>query len=102
MNGTVAWAVARGMLGRNSRGDDQIDSMRLTATDDLTAEYPAAAARALGLGDVPLPCARELGIEHGKHRCIRVLMHLQLERDRSTLHHVYLEGARTLRDDLPE
>ena len=76
-----------------------------TATDDLTAEFPATAARALGLGDVPLLCARELGIEHGKPRCIRVLMHLQFEadtRDRASMHHVYLDGARSLRDDLPE
>jgi len=51
-----------------------------------------------------LLCARELAIEHGKPLCIRVMMHLQLDRDleRTQLHHVYLDGARTLRDDLPE
>ena len=93
------------MLERNVIEHDDIVSMIFTATDDLTAEFPATAARALGLGDVPVLCARELGIEHGKARCIRVLMHLQFggdERDRRSLHHVYLEGARTLRDDLPE
>lgn len=93
------------MLARNVIDHDDIVSMIFTATDDLTAEFPATAARALGLGDVPLLCARELGIEHGKPRCIRVLMHLQFDRDgrdRAGLHHVYLEGARSLRDDLPE
>ena len=56
----------------------------------------------LGLGDVPLICARELGIDGGKPMTVRVLMHLYSERGRDGLHHVYLEGAKTLRDDLPE
>ena len=94
--------LVRAMLDRNALGHDDIVSIIFTATDDLTAEFPATAARALGLGDVPLICARELGIDHGKPRCIRVMMHFQADRDRSTLHHVYLEGARSLRDDLPE
>ena len=56
----------------------------------------------LGLGDVPLICARELSIVHGMPRCIRVMMHFYGEQSRRELHHVYLEGARSLRDDLPE
>ena len=102
---TQTQRLVREMLERNKVEHDNIVSMIFTATDDLTAEFPATAARALGLGDVPLLCARELGIEHGKPRCIRVLMHLQFERDtrdRASLHHVYLDGARSLRDDLPE
>ncbi len=94
--------LVREMIARNAIDHDDIVSVLFTATDDLTAEFPATAARALGLGDIPLICARELGIDHGKPRCIRVLMHFQGDRDRSGLHHVYLEGARTLRDDLPE
>ena len=78
-------------------------SIIFTATDDITAEFPATAARALGLGDVPLLCARELGIVHGMPLCIRVLdALLQRAAPATTLHHVYLEGARSLRDDLPE
>ena len=65
-------------------------------------EGPAAqAARKFGLGDVPLICARELDIEGGTPLCIRVMIHLYTERSRGELHHVYLEGARNLRDDLP-
>jgi chorismate mutase len=94
--------LVREMLERNGLEHDDIVSMIFTATEDLTAEFPAAAARAIGLGDVPLLCARELGIDHGMPRCIRVLMHLQVDRTRADLHHVYLDGARTLRDDLPE
>jgi chorismate mutase len=102
---TQTQRLVREMLERNTLEHDDIVSMIFTATDDLTAEFPATAARALGLGDVPLLCARELGVEHGMPRCVRVLMHLQFEqgtRDRASLHHVYLDGARSLRDDLPE
>ena len=76
-------------------------SVIFTATDDIHATFPATAARKFGLGDVPLICARELDIEDGTPMCIRVLMHIETERGRGELHHVYLEGARNLRDDLP-
>jgi chorismate mutase len=90
------------MLDRNGIAHDDLISIIFTATDDITSEFPAAAARSLGLGDVPLICARELAIGHGKPLCIRVLMHIESNRSRSEMHHVYLEGARSLRDDLPE
>jgi len=96
--------LVRTMLERNGVAHDDIVSIIFTATDDLTAEFPATAARALGLGDVPLLCARELGVVHGMPRCIRVLVHFEdtTGRERGSLHHVYLDGARSLRDDLPE
>jgi len=90
------------MLDRNTVAHDDLVSIIFTATDDLTEEFPATAARALGLGDVPLLCARELGIGHGMPFTIRVLMHFYGDQRRDQLHHVYLEGARTLRDDLPD
>lgn len=90
------------MLERNRIEHDDLVSIIFTATDDLTAEFPATAARALGLADVPLICARELGIAHGMPRTIRVMMHFYGEGPRGSLRHVYLEGARALRDDLPE
>jgi chorismate mutase len=95
-------ALVTAMMERNAIDHEDIVSIIFTATDDLTAQFPATAARALGLGDVPLICARELGIEGGMPHAIRVLMHLYTPRARSELHHVYLEGAKSLRDDLPE
>lgn len=95
-------ALVAAMLERNEIDHDQLVSIIFTATDDLHAQFPATAARTLGLGDVPLLCARELDIVGGKARTIRVLMHLYTDRSRTELHHVYLEGATTLRDDLPE
>jgi len=94
--------LVREMLERNAIAHDDLVSIIFTATDDLTAEFPATAARALGLGDVPLLCARELGIVHCMKRTIRVMMHFYGEQTRGDLHHVYLEGARSLRDDLPD
>ena len=73
----------------------------LTATDDLNAQLPAASARVFGLGDVPLLWARALDVAGATTRCIRVLVHVNTERGRDELHHVYLEGAVGLRDDLP-
>ncbi|HZQ86171.1 MAG TPA: chorismate mutase [Acidimicrobiales bacterium] len=93
--------VAR-MLETNAVDHDDVISILFTATEDVTSMFPATAARAIGLGDVPLICARELSIEGGTPLCIRVMMHLTTERARDELHHVYLEGARGLRDDLPD
>ena len=94
-------ALVNEMLARNDVDKDDLISVIFTATDDVTSMFPAAAARAVGLGDVPLLCARELGVAGGTPRCIRVLMHLTTERSRAELRHVYLAGAEGLRDDLP-
>lgn len=94
-------ALVNEMLARNAVDKDDLISVIFTATDDVSSMFPAAAARAVGLGDVPLLCARELAIAGGTPRCIRVLMHLNTERSRAELRHVYLAGAEGLRDDLP-
>jgi len=94
-------ALVREMLDRNGVDHRDLISVIFTATDDLVALFPAAAARGAGLGDVPLLCAQELSIRDGTPRCIRVLMHLNTDRPPSDLRHIYLEGARSLRDDLP-
>ncbi len=86
---------------RNGVEHDDLISIWFTATDDLVSAFPAAGARTIGLGDVPLLCAREIPVVGSMPRCVRVLIHLQTERSRSELHHVYLRDARSLRDDLP-
>jgi chorismate mutase len=95
-------ALLEEMCERNGVHHDDIVSILFTATDDIHSTFPATGARKLGLGDVPLICARELSIEGGTPMCIRVMVHLTTERPRDQLHHVYLEGARGLRDDLPD
>ncbi|HEX5366969.1 MAG TPA: chorismate mutase [Acidimicrobiales bacterium] len=89
------------LFERNAIRHDDLISVLFTATDDIHSAFPAEAARKFGLGDVPLICARELDVVGGAPRCIRLMLHLQSDLPRSALHHVYLEGARQLRDDLP-
>jgi chorismate mutase len=90
------------MLERNAVAHDDVVSVLLTTTPDLTAMFPAAAARGIGFGDVPLLCASEINVPGARPLTVRVLMHAYTERARDELHHVYLRGAQTLRDDLPE
>lgn len=89
------------MFERNGLTVDDVISALFTATDDIRSCFPAEAARAFGMGAVPLLCARELDVEGGTPRCIRVMLHIETDRTRDQLRHVYLEGAVGLRDDLP-
>lgn len=90
------------ILERNDLVEDDIISILFTATDDLVSTFPATAARSMGLGAVPLICARELAVEGSVAQCIRVMLHVSTDRPREQIHHVYLEGAQGLRDDLPD
>jgi chorismate mutase len=94
-------ALLEELFARNDIEHDDLISILFTATDDVHSAFPAEAARKFGLGDIPLICARELDIVGATPRCVRVMIHLTTERPRHQLHHVYLEGARSLRDDLP-
>jgi chorismate mutase len=94
-------ALLRCILDRNGLVEDDIISILFTATEDIVSTFPATAARSLGLGAVPLICARELAIVGSVPRCIRVMLHVTTDRPRHEVHHVYLEGAQGLRDDLP-
>lgn len=94
-------ALLEQIYERNELHNDDLISVVFTATPDVHSMFPATAARTFGLGDVPLICAQELDIEGATPLCLRVLMHVNTARTREELHHVYLEGARTLRDDLP-
>ncbi len=95
-------ALLTELFKKNGIHHDDLISIVFTATSDIHSAFPAAAARVFGLGDVPLLCAQELEIVDGTPLCLRVLIHLNTERGRDELHHIYLEGAQGLRDDLPE
>ena len=90
------------VLERNSLVSDDIISIWFTATPDLTAEFPAYAARLLGLTDVPLMCSVEMAVPGSMPRVLRLLAHVDTPRERSELRHVYLHGAAALRRDLPQ
>ncbi|MEX0592268.1 MAG: chorismate mutase [Nitriliruptoraceae bacterium] len=90
------------MFARNDIVPDDLISIVFTATDDVHSAYPAEAAREAGITQVPLLCARELNIDGGTPRCIRLLVHTYTQRNLDELRHVYLHGASQLRTDLPE
>jgi chorismate mutase len=87
------------LIERNGLAPEHVVSCIFTATGDLTAEFPAVAARALGFQSVPLLCARELDVPGSLARVIRVLIHYYAE-EGHVAKHVYLGEARTLRADL--
>jgi monofunctional chorismate mutase len=92
--------VLSAMLERNEVRSEEIVSVFFTATDDLRSVFPAEAARRIGLGRVPLLCAREIPVEGSMPRVVRVLMQFHTERAQEDMVHVYLDGAESLRDDL--
>lgn len=94
--------LLREMLSRNDLSHDDLITIIFTATPDLTSEFPAAAARKIGISDIPLLCASEIDVEGAIPRVIRVLMHITTDKDRAALRHVYLRDARPLRTDLPQ
>lgn len=89
------------MLDRNGVEIADIVSVILSATPDLRADFPAVAARGIGLSHTPLLCCQEIPVEGAIGQCVRILMHAYLPGD-GQVHHVYLHGARQLRLDLPE
>lgn len=95
-------ALVATLFERNGLGPDDVISVFLTATPDLRSAFPATAARASGLDDVALLGAQELDVEGSLERCVRVMMHVETERPRAELHHVFLEGAVKLRPDLAD
>lgn len=98
--GAAVGELLTAMMARNDLSSAGIVSVILTATPDLTSAFPAAGARAIGLVDVPLLCAQEIDVAGALPRVVRVLMHVESDRDRPAIQHVYLRGAEVLRQDL--
>ena len=89
------------VLQRNGLSQEDLISVVFTATPDLTSEFPAYAARQMGLTDVPLLCASEIDVAGAMPRVLRVLAHVETDRPRSQVVHAFLRGAAALRRDLP-
>jgi chorismate mutase len=90
------------VMSRNDLVPDDVISVLFTATPDLSAEFPALAARKLGFHDVPLLCASEIDVPHALPRVIRLMAHIETDRPRSEIQHVYLRGAVALRLDIAQ
>ena len=90
------------VLEANDLTKDDVISIVFTATPDVHSEFPAVAARELGMGDVPLMCTQELDIAGAMPLVIRLMAHVNTLRTRSEVTHVYLRGAAALRRDLAQ
>lgn len=94
--------MLRAMLDRNGLTCDHLVSVLFSATLDVQSAFPATAARERlpELATVPLMNMAELDIVGALPRCIRVMAHVECDLARAEIHHVFLEGAATLRPDL--
>ncbi|MFF5567510.1 chorismate mutase [Streptomyces sp. NPDC012623] len=90
------------ILERNGLTSDDLISIWFTATPDLHSDFPAAAARSLGIVDVPLICAQELDIAGALPRVVRILAHIESGLPKSEIAHVYLGAAAALRRDIAQ
>jgi chorismate mutase len=90
------------VMARNEIEPEDMISIVFTATPDLVADFPAYAARLRGLTDVPLLCTTEIAVPGAMPRVLRLMAHIDTERSRSEIRHVYLRGAAALRTDLPQ
>ena len=91
--------LMREIMERNALVPADVVSCIFTATNDLNADFPAAAARTLGFDAVPLLCAREMSVPNSMPRVIRVLIHYYADPGHRS-RHVYLREASALRSDL--
>ena len=90
------------VVARNELTADDVISVLFTVTPDLTAEFPALAARKLGFHDVPLICATEIPVPGAMPRVVRLMAHVDSDQPRSAIQHVYLHGAAALRLDIAQ
>ncbi|MGQ9600321.1 MAG: chorismate mutase [Anaerolineae bacterium] len=88
------------LVAANNMAAEDVASALFTVTPDLTAAFPAQAARELGWRHVALLDAQEVPVPGSLPRCIRVLIHWNTEKDQAAIRHVYLRGAAGLRPDL--
>lgn len=94
--------LVREVIRVNELAGEDLISIVFTCTADLRSEFPALAARELGLGDVPLLCTVEIDVPGAMPRVVRLLAHAELDRPRAQVQHVYLRGAVALRRDLAQ
>jgi chorismate mutase len=90
------------MIERNELSVDDLISVIFTATPDLHSDFPAVGARKIGITDVPLLCAQELDVPGALPRVVRIMAHVETDRSKSEISHVYLGAAAALRRDIAQ
>jgi chorismate mutase len=100
LEGTAELVTA--VVSRNDLTPDDVISVLFTVTPDLTAEFPALAARKLGFHAVPLMCSTEIPVRGAMPRVVRLMAHVDTDLTRAQIQHVYLRGAVALRQDIAQ
>jgi chorismate mutase len=91
--------LMRILIHLNDLEPDDIVSAIFTTTPDLTATFPALAARNIGWTEVPLICSHEMNVPGSLQKAVRVLLHVNTTRSAKEIRHVYLKGAQQLRPE---
>ena len=94
--------LVEAVMSANALSTEQLISIVFTVTSDLHSEFPAVAARELGMGDVPLLCTTEIDVPGSLPRVVRLMAHADMDVPRSKVQHVYLRGAVALRRDIAQ
>jgi chorismate mutase len=94
--------LVEAVMAANTLSTDQLISILFTVTADLRSEFPAVAARELGMGDVPLLCTTEIDVPGALPRIVRLMAHAEMDVPRSKVQHIYLRGAVALRRDIAQ
>jgi chorismate mutase len=100
LDGTTELVTA--LMTRNDLTPDDVISVLFTVTPDLTTEFPALAARKIGFHAVPMMCATEIPVVGALPRVVRLMAHVETDRPRAQIQHVYLRGATALRLDIAQ
>jgi chorismate mutase len=90
------------LFQENEISTDDLVSILFTATPDIHSDFPAAAARTLDLGSIPLICAQEIDVAGALPRVVRVLVHAYSNRSHGEIKHIYRRGAAALRKDIAQ
>ena len=94
--------LVEAVMTANALDSAHLISILFTVTADLRSEFPAVAARELGMGDVPLLCTTEIDVPGALPRVVRLMAHAEMDVPRSKVQHVYLRGAVALRRDIAQ
>ena len=90
------------LFSANEISTDDLVSILFTATPDIHSDFPAAAARTLDLGTIPLICAQEIEVDGALPLVVRVMVHAYSHRSHTEIKHIYRRGAVALRKDIAQ
>ena len=96
---TATGELLEKMIEANGIDPDYVASAVFTTTKDLNAQFPAAAARQMGWNNVALMCGHEMDVPGSLKMCIRILIHINTDKNAGEISHIYINGAKNLKSN---